>query len=144
MKNATSPRWYLRIDGRVCGPYSRRKILEFASQGQVPASAMVWRKGCRSWVPAATLVVAERREESSSWGSVERFGAKLEIRKRLQLALVIITASPFLGVFAGPVVGLGVFESYMFGPLCGFALAGSVCRDMIFCGRSHLRGSLFS
>lgn len=135
MKNTKPEKWYLRIDGDTYGPFTRIRILDLASQGRVPVSATVRRKGDRTWVPAAQLVGATKLAKASwlPW-EVRTLARRVQVKKRVQVALCVIAASPFFGVFAGPAVGFGVFESYMFGPLCGFLLAGAGCWDLLVRG----------
>lgn len=132
MKNIESSRWYLRVDGATHGPFSRVKLLGLASQGRLPASAMIRQKCHRAWYPAAQLLAPNSRPKKSFChreADVFRIGGYLNMRTAT--AILVILASPLLGLLTGPVVGLGVFESYVLGPACGFVLVGSILRPSL-------------
>ena len=132
MSTPRKDRWYIRIDGATYGPYPRIKLLDLASQGRLPCSTVLRRKGQKTWRPVAELTASPQPWKTRQQPLLAVFAdLATEPKKLLQLAFLVMAASPFLGILIGPAVGLSLFWSYMLGPLIGLLIVSYVCVTLL-------------
>lgn len=54
-ENAEKPEWFFSRDGANYGPYTHSQLGEFAIEGRIVPSDLVWKQGMKEWVEAGTL-----------------------------------------------------------------------------------------
>jgi hypothetical protein len=50
-----SAQWYLSSEGQTLGPYSGEQLQQFASEGRIIASTLLWAEGMAEWLPAEQI-----------------------------------------------------------------------------------------
>jgi hypothetical protein len=108
--------WLYFLEGRRVGPVAREELIRLLLSGDVPITALVWRRGLAEWVPAAAvpdlaseLPPADPRTAGSSDPPSRGFfskcancaGASVVLRHRDQAARAFCSAE-CLAWFNGP------------------------------------------
>lgn len=50
-KKKENPSYYLAMDGQAKGPFTKKKILEYAEAGKITRKTLCWTKGMKEWTP---------------------------------------------------------------------------------------------